>query len=29
VNGKEQKIDVKQDDIVQPGDTIVVPSRFF
>jgi polysaccharide export outer membrane protein len=29
VNGKEQKIDVKQDDIVQPGDTIVVPARFF
>jgi polysaccharide export outer membrane protein len=29
VNGKEQKVDVKLDDIVQPGDTIVVPARFF
>jgi polysaccharide export outer membrane protein len=29
VNGKEQKVDVKLDDIVQPGDTIVVPTRFF
>jgi polysaccharide biosynthesis/export protein len=28
-NGKEQKIDAKLDDIVQPGDTIVVPARFF
>ncbi len=28
-NGKEKKLDAKLDDVVQPGDTIVVPERFF
>ena len=29
VNGKESKTGAKLDDIVRPGDTIVVPERFF
>jgi polysaccharide export outer membrane protein len=29
VNGAKKKIRVKLDDLVQPGDTIVVPERFF
>jgi polysaccharide export outer membrane protein len=29
VNGKEQEIRVKLSDSVQPGDTVVVPERFF
>jgi len=29
VNGKKQEVKVKLSDIVQPGDTIVVPERYF
>lgn len=29
VNGAKKKIRVKLDDIIQPGDTVVVPERFF
>ena len=29
VNGKKQELNVKPDDIVQPGDTIIVQERFF
>jgi polysaccharide biosynthesis/export protein len=29
VNGAKKKIKVKLDDILQPGDTVVVPERFF
>jgi polysaccharide export outer membrane protein len=29
VNGAKKKIKVKLDDIIQPGDTVVVPERFF
>jgi polysaccharide export outer membrane protein len=29
VNGVKKKVKVKPDDLVQPGDTIVVPERFF
>ena len=29
VDGKKNEVNVKLDDIVQPGDTIIVPERFF
>jgi hypothetical protein len=29
VNGKRSEIKVKLEDPVQPGDTIIVPERFF
>lgn len=29
IDGKQKEIDAKPDDIVKPGDTIVVPERFF
>jgi polysaccharide export outer membrane protein len=29
VNGAKKKVKVKLDDIIQPGDTVVVPERFF
>jgi protein involved in polysaccharide export with SLBB domain len=29
VDGKQKTIDVKITDVVQPGDTLVVPERYF
>jgi hypothetical protein len=29
INGEKQEIKVKLTDIVQPGDTLIVPERYF